>query len=339
MRFVLDVNNNGTYDSGDRILGSTSTITGGAASLALNTSGYAAGTYHVLADAQNSKGNWSDWVATTLTILPAHNCGNNAATAAPVAVPTSTSGMIGAAGDLDWFKFQATAGKTYVVTVGLGTLRDSVLYLYDTNGQKQLAFNDDYGGTLASQITWTAKTSGTYYLVVGAYGNRYKGSYTLSSVLKTTAASSTAVGGSSLAAQAVESDPALVPPQSAVNAPTGTPPYLSGAALAWLASADGDWLGHASDGTLGATGCQPVRQENAASTAPLHDEVLARLSSPNVSPVQQDNPLAAWQQRLGQVSVDLDGGVQTAASDERDATDFVLDLLTEDLLPLAARLA
>ena len=217
VRFVLDVNNNGTYDSGDRILGSTSTITGGAASLALNTSGYAAGTYHVLADAQNSKGNWSDWVATTLTILPAHNCGNNAATAAPVAVPTSTSGMIGAAGDLDWFKFQATAGKTYVVTVGLGTLRDSVLYLYDTNGQKQLAFNDDYGGTLASQITWTAKTSGTYYLVVGAYGNRYTGSYTLSSVLKTTAASSTAVGGSSLAAQAVESDPALVPPQSAVE--------------------------------------------------------------------------------------------------------------------------
>ncbi len=207
VRFVLDVNNNGTYDSGDRILGSTSTITGGAASLALNTSGYAAGTYHVLADAQNSKGNWSDWVATTLTVLPADNYGNNAATAAPVAVPTSTSGMIGAAGDLDWFKFQATAGKTYVVTVGLGTLRDSVLYLYDTNGQKQLAFNDDYGGTLASQITWTAKTSGTYYLVVGAYGNRYKGSYTLSSVLKTTAASSTAVGGSSLAAQAVESDP------------------------------------------------------------------------------------------------------------------------------------
>ena len=57
VRFVLDTNNNGQYDSGDTILASTATLTGGNASGTLNTTGYAAGTYHLLAAAQNSKGN------------------------------------------------------------------------------------------------------------------------------------------------------------------------------------------------------------------------------------------------------------------------------------------
>ena len=306
VRFVLDVNNNGTYDSGDKILGTTSSVAGGAAGIALSTSGYAAGTYHVLAEAENSKGNWSACVATTLTVLAADDYGDSAATATAVGAPVSLSGAIGSSADKDWFKFQAAPGKTYVCTVGLGTLHDSVLYLYDTNGQRQLAFNDDYGGTLASQITWTASTSGTYYLVVAGYGNRYTGTYSLNVAVKGSASASNAVGSSSLAAQAVEDGPMAPPSQSVVDGPTSGPAYLSAATLAWLAAVDG-LHGTGGPPVLQDAGGQPVLTEAVASTAPLHDEVLARLSLPDAPLARQGNTLAALEQQLGQASTDEDG--------------------------------
>ena len=92
---------------------------------------------------------------------------------------SSTSGTIEIAGDVDWFKFQAVAGKTYVFSAQLGTLPDSILCLYDAGGTTRLAFNDDYG-SLASQITWTATASGTYYLAVAGYGITNTGTYSLS---------------------------------------------------------------------------------------------------------------------------------------------------------------
>lgn len=70
-------------------------------------------------------------------------------------------------GDEDWFVFTATAGVTYTVQTGdLGLSADTYLYLYDTEGTTLLASNDDYGGTLASQIEWTAQADGTYYVMV-----------------------------------------------------------------------------------------------------------------------------------------------------------------------------
>ncbi len=113
-----------------------------------------------------------------MTIIPSDDYGNSAAAAAAIGLPSSTSGTIESVGDVDWFKFQAVAGKTYVFTVGLGTLPDSVLYLYDKSGAAQLAFNDDYGSGGGSQITWTAPTGGTYYVVVRGYGSSV-GTYTL----------------------------------------------------------------------------------------------------------------------------------------------------------------
>ena len=92
---------------------------------------------------------------TVPTTTPSGNHGNSAATATTVAVPSLTQGMVSKAGDLDWFSFQATAGRTYVVSTQLGTLRHSVLRLYDHNGAKQLAFNDNIGpGNLAWRIRW-----------------------------------------------------------------------------------------------------------------------------------------------------------------------------------------
>ena len=170
--FILDANNNGQYDAADTVLGSTSVDRqrpgvdhGRHQRLELP------GRIGILARAQDNAARWSACASTTLTVLPADDYGNNAATAAAVGVPSSTAGTIETAGDVDWFKFQAVAGKSYVFTVGLGTLPDSVLYLYDTNGAKQLAFNDDYGSSSASQIAWTAPATGAYYLVVAGYGS------------------------------------------------------------------------------------------------------------------------------------------------------------------------
>jgi|GEM_PF-1408176 len=111
---------------------------------------------------------------------PADDHGDNAASAAAVAVPSSTFATLGGAGDVDWFKFHATAGKTYTFSTQLQTLADSVLYLYAGNGSTVLAHNDDsLGGGLASRIQWTAPSSGTYYLAVAGYGGTFTGTYTL----------------------------------------------------------------------------------------------------------------------------------------------------------------
>lgn len=179
VRFVLDTNGNGQYDTSDTVLGTSTTVSGSASSLKIGTAGYASGTYTILAAAKNSAGDWSSWVATTLTVLPSDDHGGSAAVATSVgSVASSTSGRIGENGDADWFSFTATAGKTYVFTVALGTLADSSLYLYGTNGTTQLAMNDDYGTSCASRITWTATAGGIYYLKVVGYGTE-TGTYAL----------------------------------------------------------------------------------------------------------------------------------------------------------------
>ena len=196
--FYVDSNNNGQYDTADHLLGSTSSIAGGQAAITINSSSLGTGSHQVLARAQGSSGIWGSCVSTTLTVLCGDDHGNNAATATAVGVPSSTAGTIEVTGDSDWFKFQAVAGKHYVFNVQLGTLSDSVLYLYDTNGVAQLAFNDDYGSSSASQITWTATTSGAVYLAVGGYGNTCTGTYSMSVQMSNSAPVLTAIGSQTL---------------------------------------------------------------------------------------------------------------------------------------------
>lgn len=70
-------------------------------------------------------------------------------------------------GDQDWLKFSAEAGEVYTIsTSNLDILSDTYLYLYGTDGITLLASNDDYGGTLASLIEWTAPAAGTYRLLI-----------------------------------------------------------------------------------------------------------------------------------------------------------------------------
>lgn len=77
--------------------------------------------------------------------------------------------------DVDWFKFKAQAGVTYLIkTEELGINSDTILWLLDQDGVTALAYNDDllgyvpYGeaSTRQSQLLWQAPTSGIYYLQV-----------------------------------------------------------------------------------------------------------------------------------------------------------------------------
>lgn len=94
-------------------------------------------------------------------------------------------------GDLDghryvsWSITELRAGDTLTLSAA-GTNRnmDTVLFLYraDATGYPTgyaLAYNDDFGGTLASQLTFEVETTGTYAAVARRYDRRTHGAITV----------------------------------------------------------------------------------------------------------------------------------------------------------------
>ena len=106
-------------------------------------------------------------------------------TTGTVAVGGSATATIETAHDQDWFAVELVAGRTYQFDLGGspsggGTLSDTFLRaIYDSEGRYQSdSYNDDFGGSRDSRVTFTASQSGTYY--VRASGDRDEtGSYTL----------------------------------------------------------------------------------------------------------------------------------------------------------------
>ena len=95
------------------------------------------------------------------------------ATTGTLAVSGSVAGRIDASGDHDWYAVTLTAGETYLFRTGATTPNgtvDTTLTLRDGSGV-QLATNDDSGEAAYSSVRFTATTSGTYYLDVGAFGS------------------------------------------------------------------------------------------------------------------------------------------------------------------------
>ena len=87
----------------------------------------------------------------------------------PIEVGTAITGTIEGGSEVDAYSFPAQQGGLYVIETGIPAsraLEDSLLALWDTNGTTVMEVNDDYGGSLASRIEWTAPLSGTYYLTV-----------------------------------------------------------------------------------------------------------------------------------------------------------------------------
>lgn len=96
--------------------------------------------------------------------------------AVDVGVPSSSPGSLDAPGELDAFRFPASAGEALVLRVDLGSLDDSTLEIFSTDGAS-LAFNDDFDG-LASQIRFNPPETADFFAVVGGFGDS-AGSYTL----------------------------------------------------------------------------------------------------------------------------------------------------------------
>ena len=78
------------------------------------------------------------------------------------------------AGDEDFVKFAALAGKTYTMrTFDLGGRphNDTTLTLYDVDGTTQLAYSNEHPleEPGASRIEWAAIGTGTYFLKVAQF--------------------------------------------------------------------------------------------------------------------------------------------------------------------------
>lgn len=73
----------------------------------------------------------------------------------------------------DWVSFEAQAGQSFdIATLELESYCDTVLKLYDGDGETLLAQDDDGGAGWASRLLWTSPAAGTYYLEVREYFGR-----------------------------------------------------------------------------------------------------------------------------------------------------------------------
>ena len=123
---------------------------------------------------------WDDFLMAYLEL--ASVCGaddyepdNDAATATPTLVggEPQRHSFCPATDDADWVAFQAQAGQTVVIeTLDLEPYSDTVLRLYDRDGQTVLDYDDDSGVGWASRIGWTSPVSGTFYVQVSEYFGR-----------------------------------------------------------------------------------------------------------------------------------------------------------------------
>ena len=106
-------------------------------------------------------------------------------TAGTVAVGGSATGEIETSKDFDWFAVDLVAGHTYVIDLegadsGGGALQDPVLRgLYDADGNRIAGARDNDGGTgRDARLTFTATTTGTYYIEARGHSDQ-TGDYTV----------------------------------------------------------------------------------------------------------------------------------------------------------------
>jgi hypothetical protein len=129
----------------------------------------------------------------------------NASTLERIAVGGSVQNAINFGGDRDWYRISLEAGRSYQFRLnssahvpGVRALSDAYLYLRNSAGTI-LRQDDDSGGGNNSLITFTASSTGTYFLDAAGYNNSHFGTYTLSAAIVGAAddfAGSTATNGS-----------------------------------------------------------------------------------------------------------------------------------------------
>lgn len=117
-----------------------------------------------------------------------------------LSVGQSAKGVIATAGDHDYYKVSLVSGQTYTfaeIGTGIAALKDTYLNLRDATG-KILAFNNDSGPGLSSLLTYTAKTTGNYFIDAGANSTTATGEYGVSVTAGTKASFNIEMGAGSL---------------------------------------------------------------------------------------------------------------------------------------------
>ena len=94
----------------------------------------------------------------------------NDTTTATLTVGSTVNDLLEVAGDHDWFRIELTAGQSVTVMLTGGTLNDPYLRIRDANGNL-IRENDDTAGTFDSRVSFTAPSTGTYYIDVAAFGS------------------------------------------------------------------------------------------------------------------------------------------------------------------------
>ena len=96
--------------------------------------------------------------------------------ASPIEVGAVQRHNLHVEGDRDWVHFQAEAGRAYVIeTSSLGHEMDTVVYLFDEEGN-ELASDDDGGDEfLASRLWWVARDDGGLLVMTRGFGNTEAG--------------------------------------------------------------------------------------------------------------------------------------------------------------------
>lgn len=95
----------------------------------------------------------------------------------------AVSGQIGVPTDSDMFAITLNAGWQYTIDLKSTGLDDPYMILFDGAG-KALAYDDDTGVGLDSQITFTPATTGNYYVAASDFDTA-TGAYTVSAFLRT----------------------------------------------------------------------------------------------------------------------------------------------------------
>ena len=118
----------------------------------------------------------------TLTIIStayADDHGDSWSTSTVINIDEVVNGEIDPGTDEDYFKIHFDSGIDYEIHLGLGSLTDTKLWLYNTDGTTQLGYNDDDPqGGFDSRIYYTCLAQGDYYIKAGSYSTNV-GTYTL----------------------------------------------------------------------------------------------------------------------------------------------------------------
>lgn len=96
---------------------------------------------------------------------------NNVNTSASMSLNTTFNGELETGTDRDWIRINMSNGDAVQVNldgVGADRVTDTTLTIYDRNGT-EVAFNDDGGSGLFSELTLTATYTGSYYIEAASY--------------------------------------------------------------------------------------------------------------------------------------------------------------------------